>query len=125
MPDYRFVIVAREKSLLNLAVPDNVTSYTNLALSKTMNVLQNAKIAVVPLKTNRTPCGHVTIVAGMHLGKAQVVTQSEGVANYIEDGRTRVYARAGDATDLKTQMTPLLDDDVLRSGIASHALRFA
>ena len=48
MPNYRFVIIAREKSLLNLVVPDNVTSYTNLALSKTMNVLQNAKIAVVP-----------------------------------------------------------------------------
>ena len=61
----------------------------------------------------------------MHLGKAQVETYSEGVANYVEDGKTGVYAGVGDAADLKTQMTRLFDDDVLRSGIASHALRFA
>jgi glycosyltransferase involved in cell wall biosynthesis len=125
MPDCRFVVVAREHNLLNLHIPRNVTCFTNLPLLDTMNVLQNARIAVIPLLTNRTPCGHVTMVAGMHLGKAQVVSYSEGVVNYIEDGETGLYARAGDAADLKRQMSRLLDDEILRNRIAASALIFA
>ena len=101
VPNHHFVIVARENSLLNLAIPDNVTSFTNLALAKTMNILQNAKIAVVPLRTNRTPCGHVTIMASMHLGKAQVVTRSEGVADYIEDGKTGAQEFCAESTTVR------------------------
>lgn len=125
MPDYRFVVVAREHNLLNLEIPKNVTCFKNLPLPETMNILLNATIAVVPLKTSRTPCGHVTIVAGMYLAKAQVVSYSEGIVDYIEDGKTGLHARAGDAADLKEKTTGLLTCETLREEISENALRFA
>jgi glycosyltransferase involved in cell wall biosynthesis len=85
-PQIRFVCVVRPNSLLGLDIPVNVTVHTNLPFDQTMNILLHSRFMVLPLSHSEVPCGHVTIVAAMHLGKAFIITDSEGVRDYVQNG---------------------------------------
>lgn len=86
MPEIRFVCVVRPNSLQNLDIPANVTVHINLPLDQAMNILLHSRFMVLPLLHSEVPCGHVTIVAAMHLGKAFIITDSEGVRDYVQNG---------------------------------------
>jgi glycosyltransferase involved in cell wall biosynthesis len=86
MPHIRFACVVRPGSLRGLDIPPNVTVHTNLPLGQAMNILMHSRFMVLPLLHSEVPCGHVTIVAAMHLGKAFIITDSEGVRDYVQDG---------------------------------------
>jgi glycosyltransferase involved in cell wall biosynthesis len=59
----------------------------NAPFEEAMNILQHSEFTVLPLPTSTTPCGHVTLVCAMHLGKAVVATASAGIADYVFHGR--------------------------------------
>ena len=61
-----------------------------------MGVLYHSRFMVLPLINSKVPCGHVTIVAAMHLGKAMVVTSSSGVADYVTDDENAVTVPPND-----------------------------
>ncbi|MGB8699571.1 MAG: glycosyltransferase family 4 protein [Thermosynechococcaceae cyanobacterium] len=82
LPDVQLAIVVRPDNLKNLSVPSNVKVFVNLPMDRAMNILQYSRFMVLPLKGSKIPCGHVTLVAAMHLGKAFVITNSQGVSDY-------------------------------------------
>ena len=125
LPKIKFVIVAREKNLAGINFSDNVEVYTNLPLNKTMDIMNNSKFAVVPLETRTTPCGHVTMVSAMHLGKAQIVTYSEGVTDYIKDRETGLFTENQNVNDMKEKIEELWNNDELRKDIEVKAEKFA
>ena len=100
MPHIRFVCVVRPNSLQGLDVPPNVTVHTNLPSGQAMNILVHSRFMVLPLLHSKVPCGHVTIVAAMHLGKAFVITDSEGVRDYVQDGHNAMTIPARSASAL-------------------------
>ncbi len=40
------------------------------------------------------PCGHVTLVSAMHLGKAFVISNSSGVKDYVQHGENAIVCEA-------------------------------
>ena len=52
---------------------------------------------MLPLKSETTACGHITLVGAQLLGIPLVITRSKGVADYVEDGVTATLVAAGDA----------------------------
>jgi glycosyltransferase involved in cell wall biosynthesis len=125
LPQIKFVVVARKKNLIGVDFPSNIIVFTDLPEEKTINILFHSLFSVVGLQSEETPCGHVTIVAAMHLGKAQVVTYSKGLTDYIIDGQNALFAKVGDAGSLKEKIETLLTDEPLRRRLGEGALAFA
>jgi glycosyltransferase involved in cell wall biosynthesis len=125
LPNIKFVIVAREKNLVGIEFSENVEIYKNIPLDKTMNIMNNSTFAIVPLESRTTPCGHVTIVSAMHLGKAQIVTYSEGVTDYIKDRETGLFTEDKNSNDMKYKIEELYNNKELREKIEVTAKQFA
>ena len=69
--------------------------HINLPLGDAMNVLHHSRFMVLPLINSEVPCGHVTLVAAMHLGKALVITDSTGVSDYVRNGENALTGPTG------------------------------
>lgn len=125
LPHVRFVLIVRPRSLDGIAVPDNVTVHVNLPFADAWSLVWHSDAALIPLRSEQTPNGLVTLVGGMHLGKAQVVTDSAGLSDYVEDGRTALLVPARDPGAFASAIERLVDDPVLRAEIGDRAQAFA
>ena len=125
MPGTKFVVVARPENFIGLDVPQNVTVHTNLPLDVTMNILGYSKLLALPLVGSEVPCGHVTLVSAMHLGRPVVVTESTGVADYIKNGVTGLTVKMGSAIELRRAIQELLNDETLLKSFSKRGRRFA
>lgn len=122
LPRLHLVIVAAPENLANLAIPPNVTVKTNIPLPQAMNILAHSRFMVLPLKGSRVPCGHVTIVSAMHLGKAVIATDSSGLEDYLAPQVTALTCPAHDDAAWAIAMQSLHDDQALslRLGLAGQ-----
>jgi glycosyltransferase involved in cell wall biosynthesis len=125
MPHIHFVCVVRPDSLRGLDIPPNVTVHTNLPLGQTMNILMHSRFMVLPLLHSEVPCGHVTIVAAMHLGKAFIITDSEGVSDYVQHGFNAMTVPPLSTTALVEATQLLWNAPVLCKSLGENGLRFA
>jgi glycosyltransferase involved in cell wall biosynthesis len=125
LPKISFVLIVRPTSLDSIAVPDNVTVHVNLPFADAWSLVWHAEAALIPLRSQQTPNGLVTLVGGMHLAKAQVVTDSAGLSDYVEDGRTALLVPAGDSRAFAAAIERLMSDPVLRDRIGEQAQAFA
>jgi glycosyltransferase involved in cell wall biosynthesis len=124
-PDLKFVVVARPHNFDGLNPPENLEVRFNLPLNEAWGIVQHAKAALVPLRSRETPCGLVTLVGGMHLGKAQIVTGAAGAADYLKDGETGILVPAGDAQALAAAIRRLDTDPALAARLGAAAKAYA
>lgn len=106
LPDQRMVVIARPFNVQGVDFPPNVTVFTNLPQPVTWRIAADSRGLVIPLKTDRTACGHVTLVGAQLLGLPLVITRSEGVADYVSDD-TAGLVGAGDAAALTAAVADL------------------
>ena len=125
MPHLHFAAVVRPHSLRELDVPDNMRIFVNLPLEEAWSIVWHAEAAIVPLRDAQTPNGHVTLVGGMHLGKAQIVTDSSGVADYLEQRETALLVPPRDPASLARAIEELADNRALGERIGAAAQAFA
>lgn len=125
MPEIKFIIVARPKNLKNLKTPSNVKLLYNIPIDEVFNLIKHSKFAIVPLLHSEVPCGHITMVYTMHLGKAQIVTNSEGVRDYIKDDFNGLFYEAGNKEDLKEKIEKLYENEVKLLFLEKNAFNFA
>lgn len=121
----RFVLVVRPESLAGLKLPPNVCVYTNISFGKAMNILAFSRFMVLPLISGDIPCGHVTLVAAMHLGKAMVVTDSAGVRDYVHEGENALAVDAGSMQSLMHAVERLWQDQELCRRLGKNGRSFA
>lgn len=97
------------KLLDGCPLPENVTAEP-VAEDRYFELLREARIVVVPLadRDDRT-AGQQTYLNAMALGKAVVVTDSPGVREYVEDGRTGLIVPPGDPDAMANALRRLLD----------------
>jgi glycosyltransferase involved in cell wall biosynthesis len=124
-PEIGYVLVVRPENLKGLKPPPNVRVFENLSSPKTMDILAQSRFMVLPLRDTGVACGHVTIVAAMHLGKASIVSSTPGVADYIENSVTAVAVLPHDVHELQTAIISLWNDDERREKISKSAKQFA
>ena len=125
LPLLRLVIVADPASVDATTLPDNVTLMNGIALAAAMNIVAHSLFTAICLRDAEVPCGHSTIVAAMHLGKAIACTQSSGVDDYLYADRTGVLVPTGDAPAWQQAIERLQLDASLRERLGSTAQRFA
>jgi hypothetical protein len=95
--------------LLDEPLPPNVTAGP-VSEERFFELLRNACAVVVPLagRNDRT-AGQQTYLNAMALGKVAIVTDSPGVREYVEDGRTGLVVPPGDADALAEALRWALD----------------
>jgi glycosyltransferase involved in cell wall biosynthesis len=125
LPHIRFVVVARPENFRGLDLPVNLTVRTNIPFGVAMNVLLHSRFMVLPLFSSEVPCGHVTLVAAMHLGKAFVITDSTGVRDYVRDGENALTVGAGRVEELVEAVKRLWADPALCVQLGNCGQRFA
>jgi glycosyltransferase involved in cell wall biosynthesis len=93
VPEIPFVLVVRPGNLMGLDVPANVKPIVNMPFEQAMNIMLNSACMVLPLSGSTVPCGHVTLVCAMHLGKPVVATDSKGIRDYVFPGYNGVICK--------------------------------
>jgi hypothetical protein len=124
-PHLNFVAVARPHNFGGLNPPENLEVRFNLPFDEAWGIVQHARAALIPLRSRETPCGLVTLVGGMHLGKAQIVTDAAGAADYLKDGETGLLVPAGDAQALAAAIRRLDQDPALAARLGAAAKTYA
>lgn len=121
----KLVVVTTLDSIKNLEIPDNVKIHINISLNKTHNILINSQFMVLPLRDNKVPCGHVTIVSGMFFKKPIIVTNSIGVHDYIQDEKTGLFFDPKNPIDLSNKIQYLWDDSFISKKLGESGFLFA
>lgn len=108
-PELRLAIVARPASIAGIEFPDNVSVFTNLPAPVTWAIAQQSCGMAIALKSNHTPNGHVTMVGAQRLGIPLVVTDSLGVADYV-DAETALMVAPQEVTDMTCALRAVVED---------------
>jgi glycosyltransferase involved in cell wall biosynthesis len=119
IPHIPLTVVARPENLDGLGVPGHVRVLTNVPLDEAMNTLRYSEFTVLPLRNSRVPCGHVTLVCAMHLGRAVIATDSEGISDYVKHGHNGILCKANSPIDLAAAIEKLWNDSELTARLAS------
>lgn len=125
MTNTLFVLIVKPASLSGLQLPPNVKVFTSIPWVDAWSLVFYADLAVIPLRSAVSPNGHVTLVGGMHLGKAHVVTDSSGLTDYVTNGETALMVPAGDAAAMQMAIESLLSNPGLANRLGSAAKDFA
>lgn len=125
IPSIRVVCIGRPASFAGLAVPSNVSVFTNTPAETAWNVLAHSRFAIVPLRDAEVPCGHVTLVAAMHHAKALVVTDSRGVSDYVRHEENALLVPPRDATALAKAIERLWREPALAQRLGTAGSAFA
>jgi glycosyltransferase involved in cell wall biosynthesis len=124
-PEIAYALVVRPESLDGLVVPKNVTVHVNVSFARAMNVVRHSRFMVLPLEGAEVPCGHVTMVSAMHLGRAMVVTDSSGVRDYARHEDNALLVPPRDPSALATAMSRLWSSPELTDRLAATGQQFA
>jgi glycosyl transferase family 1 len=124
-PELKFVAIARPHNFDGFNPPENMTVLFNLPPQEAWGIVWHADFALIPLRSQDTPCGLVTLVGGMHLGKAQIVTNAMGVSDYIKENDTGQLVPANDAEALAAAVTRLHQDPALAARLGRAAKTYA
>ena len=69
IPEIPLVVVMRPQNAVDLKIPPNVRVRLNRPLDETNNIIKFSRFMVLPLRGSDVPCGHVTLVNAMFLGR--------------------------------------------------------
>jgi glycosyltransferase involved in cell wall biosynthesis len=125
LPDIPLVLVARPHNLKKLQIPANVKVLVNIPKTHAMNILKHSRFMVLPLRGSEVPCGHVTLVAAMHLGKAFIITNSSGVSDYVLDDHNALTCEPFAPDALADTIQTLWNNPAKSQQLGENAQQFA
>lgn len=125
LPHVRAEIVARPHNLKGFDLPPNVTLRVNIPKGEANAIILHSRFMALPLLHAEVPCGHVTMVNAMKMGKALVATDSRGIADYVLPGKTALLCRPGDAEAMARDISRLWDEAALRDSLGQAGKEFA
>jgi glycosyltransferase involved in cell wall biosynthesis len=118
---YRTLVIAAPHAVAGLRVPENVEIRAGLSITECHELIQRARVNVIPVANIHTASGQVTLVDAMMYGRAAVITSCPASVDYVEHERDGWLVRAGDRDDMKTAIQRLWEDSALRFSIGNQA----
>lgn len=112
------LIIGRRHSVAGLSVPRNVVFMSDLPLDQAWGLVRKSVGLVLPLKSDKTCCGQVTLVSALMLGIPLVVTDSVALHDYIHDATSILKVAAGDVLSLSEALEQIYEDAVVLGSIA-------
>ena len=90
-----------------------------------LNVIAHSHLMALPLRDADVPCGHVTLVSAMHLGKAVIATDSAALRDYVTPGVTALTCAVGDEEAWLAAIRLAYDDPAMSRRLGLAAQEFA
>ncbi len=125
LPGIPLVLVARPHNLKTLNIPSNVRVLVNIPKPHAMNILKHSRFMILPLRGSEVPCGHVTLVAAMHLSKGFIVTNSSGVSDYVINDYNAITCEAFESKALAEKIQALWQDPNKCQQLGDNGKQFA
>jgi glycosyltransferase involved in cell wall biosynthesis len=125
LPEVSVVMVVRPNSLAGIDIPPNISVMTEIPWGKAMNIIAYSQFMVLPLDGSDVPCGHMTIVSAMHLGKAIAITRSTGIADYVREGENALIFSAGSVDEMTEVLRRMWYDRELCGRLGEAGRAFA
>jgi len=125
LPSVPFHWVIHPENIKGLRLPPNVILHTSVPYDVAASIVANADMMVLPLKHAKVPCGHVTAVMAMHLGCPIVATNSVGLHDYLEHGRTAHLVEPADPKALAEGILALWENAKSATALGQSAQAFA
>ena len=122
---YPTVVVAGSHAVAGLQVPYNVEVRSGLTIEQCHDLIQRARINVIPIANQTTASGQVTLLDAMMYARPTIITSCPASVDYVTHGHDAWLVRAGDHDDFKASIQRLWDDEALRSAMGSAARRTA
>ena len=117
----RAIVVAGRHAVEHLDKPPNVELMSGLSTKQCLDLLQGCRVSVIPVANVQTASGQVTLLDSLALGKATVITDCPGSADYIVDGVTALAVQPGDRAQLQDAIARLWDNRELRDRMSAAA----
>lgn len=106
-------------------LPANMELHTEwLTYERLRDLYAGAVAVVVPLRKTIHAGGVNNVLEAMAMGKAIVVSDSPGVADYVEHEKNACVVRTGDAGELRAALERILGDPDLRVKLGRGARHF-
>lgn len=106
-------------------MPPNVTVRSGLTIDACHELVQRARLSVVPVDNPFTASGQITLLDAMMFGRATIMTRCPASTDYVDDGRTALLVRAGDHDELRTAIERVWEDAELRASLGRAARQAA
>ncbi|MDZ7314056.1 MAG: glycosyltransferase family 4 protein [candidate division KSB1 bacterium] len=115
------LIAASRTAVEALAIPPGVTLHFDVAEPIFANLMMQASVVVVPLQAAGFDAGQSVVLQAMCYGKPVVATNTAGLSEYIDHGKTGLLVPPSDPHALAHAIKTLLDDFKLASSLGSEA----
>jgi glycosyltransferase involved in cell wall biosynthesis len=115
------VVVAAPHAVQGLAIPPNVSVRSGLTGAACDELVQRARVSVVPVANQRTASGQVTLLDAMMYARPVVVTAGPASVDYATHGHDALLVGHGDHAQMKEAIARLWDDAPLRAALGGAA----
>jgi glycosyltransferase involved in cell wall biosynthesis len=118
-------VIIKSSRSVRTALPSNVRVIPDrVTFEELRSLYQGARLVVLPLHRTLHASGVNTVLESMAMQKAVVVSDSEGLRDYVEHGRTAWVVPSGEPEPLRVAMLKLWHDGALRSALGRNARQF-
>ncbi len=124
LPHIPLLAVVTPQNLKGLSIPKNVVIYENLPLGKTLNILKFSQFTVIPLQNQLIPCGHVTLVAALYFSVPFIITDSQGIVDYLDQEEHALTYPAESVAELVKKISFLWEHPEICQQMGAKGLSF-
>ncbi len=121
--DFPFIVVADRASVAHLNKPSNVELHCDIPRARYLELLENARFVVVPLKADYRSTGQVVVLEASSLGKPVIASDVVGIRDYISHGVDGLLVAPGNPDALMASIHILMADDAICHKLAAAAMQ--
>jgi glycosyltransferase involved in cell wall biosynthesis len=118
---FKTIIVAAPHAVAGIALPPNVEVRHDVPIAQCNELMQRARLCVVPVRNEQTASGQVALTTAMMYGRATVASRVLGTEDYTTHGRDAWLVEPRNATQLEQGIRDLWSDAPLRARLSSAA----
>jgi len=121
--DEKLRIVSGQNNLNGKSIPQ-LTQMVEMPSASLRNVYSHSKFVVLPIRSYQSLAGQCILLESMAMGKTVIATKCWGTEDYIIDGQTGFFVRAGDENELRNKIQYLLRNPEVAESIGKSARQF-
>jgi glycosyltransferase involved in cell wall biosynthesis len=118
----------REAGKYSTLIPASTSTLdvmSHLSYHDLRDLYAGCAFVVLPLHDSDYPAGATTIMEAMAMGKPVIATRSRGIREYIQDGKTGMWAGLADAKDLRNKILYLWNNPDIAEEMGTTARAWA